>query len=288
MRINQWIAHNTHYSRREADNLIKEGKVKINHKIAELSDKIPDSRDFGKIKKSVKNATDSKDSKDSRILRIFINGKEIKPKDSTKYSVVAYHKPKGEIVSKVDDRGRKTIYESLGKFSHFLPVGRLDFASSGLLLLSDSPKVIKALMESKLERIYNLKVSGKITQKIIDSAFLGMSVEDARAGGHKNSKIISMDFAPFGLFEVISENEKYTKIKVGISEGKNRELRRFFAYFGLEVLELKRVSYGFISLNALPVGKSRFLNKSEYNKLHDFLGDNLKTKVKNASRNKRK
>ena len=63
----------------------------------------------------------------------------------------------------------------------------------------------------------------------------------------------------------------YSKLKVCITEGKNRELRRFFAHFGREVLDLKRISYGFASLNALPCGKSRFFNKDEYKALHQFM-----------------
>ena len=63
----------------------------------------------------------------------------------------------------------------------------------------------------------------------------------------------------------------YSKLKVCINEGKNRELRRFFAHFRREVLDLKRVSYGFASLNALPCGKSRFFNKEEYKQLHQFM-----------------
>ena len=252
MRINQFLSHNTKFSRREADNLIKEGRVKIGRKVALLSDKVAESD------------------------RIFIDSREVKAQ--SQYTLIAYHKPKGELVSKSDSRGRRVIYDSLdAKYRHFVPVGRLDFATSGLLILSDSVKIATALSQSKLTRIYNIKVDGKITPQILDSAQNGLSLADARAGGHKNSKIVAMDFAPFEFFEIVREGKNWTKIKVGINEGQNRELRRFFAHFGLNVLDLCRVSFGFVSLNALPSGKCRFLDKKEYKKVREFLKENAIT-----------
>lgn len=259
MRINQWISHNTNFSRREADCLIKDSKVTIERKIALLSDKVTKER-------------------------VFINGKEIKPKDENKYTIVVYNKPKGELVSRIDDRGRKIIYDTLeSKFKHFIPIGRLDFASCGLLLLTDSPKICEILMKSNLTRVYNIKLNKAIQANIIKAMQEGITLEDARAGGHKNSKITSMSFKAFDFFEIIKETKDYTKIKIGISEGKNRELRRFFAFFGIDILDLKRVSYGFVSLDSLPSGKSRYLSRKDYNKLHNF----LKKEALNVNRNKR-
>lgn len=237
MRINQWISHNTKYSRREADILIKDGRVKIDNKVATLNDKV--------IK-----------------AKVSIDKKIIKPLDKSKYTVIVYNKPKGELVSKNDNRDRKTIYNNLdAKFSHFISVGRLDYSSEGLLVLSDSPAVVTALMESNLIRVYNIKIDSKINNKIIDAMQNGLILDNAQAGGHKLSKIQSMEFLPFEFCEIIKESKGYSKIKVGISEGKNRELRRFFAHFKINVLDLKRVSYGFINLNALPTGKSRYLTR---------------------------
>ena len=256
MRINQFLSHNTKFSRREADDLIKQGKVKIGRRIALLSDKVAESD------------------------KVFIDSREVKVQNQ--YTLIAYHKPKGELVSKSDTRGRRLIYDNLeAKYRHFVPVGRLDFASSGILILSDSVKIATALAQSKLTRIYNVKVDGKITQNILDSAINGLSVADARAGGHKNSKIMAMDFAPFEFFEIVKESKSGTKIKVGINEGQNRELRRFFAHFGLTVLDLCRVSFGFVSLNALPSGKCRYFDKKEYKKLREFLALDSANVVKN-------
>lgn len=247
MRLNQYIAHHSKFSRREADQLIKEGKVSINKEII---------KDFSY---QVKNYT-----------KVYVNGKCLREKEE--YTVIVYNKPKGELVSKRDDRGRRVIYESLPKrFKDFIPIGRLDFASEGLLLLTDSVKVATKLMESKLERVYLLKLSGEIKEEVFEAMENGLSLQDARLGGHQKSKIKAMEFSPFMGYWVSKNTAKLSKIKVAINEGKNRELRRFFAHFNLKVLDLKRVAYGFVSLNNLPTQKVRFLERGEYNKLHKFL-----------------
>lgn len=248
MRLNQYISHNSKYSRREADRLILEGRVNIEKKKATFASVLQEGE------------------------RVFIDGKFLKPKSEESYTLLIYHKPKGELVSKKDDKGRKTIYHSLSsQYSHFVPVGRLDYASEGLLILTDSKKVATKLMESKLERVYLLKLDGSITQEMIGAMQEGLVLEDAREGGHQKSDITSMEFSPFVDFAIIKNSRNYSKLKVCINEGKNRELRRFFAHFKREVLDLKRVSYGFASLNALPCGKSRFFSKEEYKQLHQFM-----------------
>ncbi len=246
VRLNKFLSHNTKYSRREADELIKNGHVKIKGKVVtDLSTR---------VKKGDK---------------VFLRGRFVHRKNE--FTVLVYNKQKGELVTKKDDRGRKTIFDNLSKrYHHFLPVGRLDFASEGLLLLTDSPKVATALMESNLERVYYLKIKGTLTPAMEEAMKNGLYAEDATAGAHDKSEITSMEFAPFLWYKVQKESGGYTKLKVAISEGKNRELRRFFAYFGSEVVDLKRVEFGGISLDIAP-GKKRFLTKSEYHSLHTFL-----------------
>ena len=247
MRLNKMISHNTHYSRREADELIKQGHVKVDGKPVE---------DMG-MQVSFKN-------------KIEINGKLLFEKHG--YSVIVYHKQKGELVSKKDDRERKTIYDTLpSKFGHYLSVGRLDFASEGLLLLSDSPEVVSALMHSDLERVYYVKINGLVTQAMEKAMQEGLSLEDARKGGHAKSEIHSMDFAPFLSYRIIKNSPTFSTLKVMINEGKNRELRRFFGYFDVDVVDLKRVSYGKIDLGMLKPGKCRYFNASKYSALKDYL-----------------
>ncbi|WP_297193367.1 pseudouridine synthase [uncultured Campylobacter sp.] len=246
MRINKYISHNSKYSRREADELIKSGFVKINKQIASLNNT---------VKKNDK---------------VSIKGKLINEKKI--FTVIVYNKAKGELVSKKDDRGRKTIYDSLPRhFSSFLPVGRLDYASEGLLLLSDSVKVVSALMNSDLERKYYLKIRGIVNEKVIEAMQNGLEIVNSKKGAHAKTKISSMKISPFLEYEILGSSGGYTKLKVLINEGKNRELRRFFAFFDLEVVDLKRVSFGVVDLGMLASGKYRFLSKSEYEKLRDFL-----------------
>ena len=249
MRINKYIAHNTKYSRREADKLIEEGRVNIN--------RIP-IKDFNyQVQKGD---------------RVFVNGKEIKPKGEYELTMIVFNKPKGSLVTKKDDRGRTTIYHLLpGKFRHFTPIGRLDFASEGLLLLTDNIKVATKLMESKLPRVYNIKIDKMVTQEMLEAMKNGLTIKDTLAGAHEKSKIKSMSFAPFLGYMVRGVSGKYTKLRVMINEGKNRELRRFFAHFNANVVELKRVAFGNIELNNLPTGKTRYLTTKEYEWLHKFL-----------------
>ncbi len=247
MRLNKYISHNTRYSRREADKLIEEGEVTLHKKML---------KDFSyEVKQD-----------DS----IHVKGKIVK--ESRELTIIVYNKPKGVLVTKKDDRGRATIYHKLaGKFRHFIPVGRLDYASEGLLLLTDTIEVATALMESSLDRTYNLKLDKPITPEMTTAMREGLHLEDARAGAHEKSKIYSMDFAPFAHFEVRVEGKSFSKIRVTITEGKNRELRRFFGHFGAKVLDLKRVAFGGIELNNLPTNKTRFFTRREYDDVHKFM-----------------
>lgn len=249
MRLNKFIAHNSKYSRREADALIEEGEVSINRQTM---------RDFS--------------YKVEREDRVFVKGQEVKPKARFELTMIAYNKPKGALVTKKDDRGRTTIYHLLsGKFRHFTPVGRLDYASEGLLLLTDNVEVATLLMESKLPRVYNIKIDKMVTPQMEQAMQEGMELEDASAGAHERSGQKSMTFAPFLGYTVRGVTGKYTKLRVAIAEGQNRELRRFFAHFEANVVDLKRVAYGFIELNNLPENKTRFLSTKEYEELHKFI-----------------
>ncbi len=251
MRINKYISHNTKYSRREADELIKKGLVKLNTQVVtDLSTQVNEEEDKVKIK-------------DKLIFK------------KTKFSMIVYNKQKGELVSKKDDRGRKTIYDSLPKkFAHYLSVGRLDFASEGLLLLTDAPAIATALMTSDMERMYYLKIKGSVSDAMIKAMQEGLMAADASKGGHEKSKITSMEFKPFLAYKIMQSSGGYTKLKVIINEGKNRELRRFFGYFDTEVVDLKRVSFGRMSLDTLRPGKFRYLENNEYEDLRDFLKQN--------------
>lgn len=249
MRINKFISHNTGFSRREADELIKDGKVSINGRTIS---------DFVEVKDDDK---------------VRINGHLLKLK--TDFTMILYNKQKGELVTKKDDRGRKTIYDTLPDgFKRFVSIGRLDFTSEGLLLLTDAPAIATALMTSDIERMYYLKVKGEVGDEVINAMREGLYAADATKGAHAKTDIKSMEFKPFLAYSVLGSSGGYTKLKVIINEGKNRELRRFFGYFDLEVVDLKRVSFGRVDLGMLKPGKWRYLTNSEYDDLRDFLKEN--------------
>ncbi len=260
MRLNKFIAHYSTYSRREADETIRLGFVKLN----------------GEVQKDP--AVDVNEEFDE----VRLKGKLIEA--NALLTVVVYNKKKGELVTKKDPKGRKTIYDTLPfKHRHLMPVGRLDFASEGLLLLTDNSEAATLLMNSKVPRLYKIKIQGKVTAAMQTAMKEGLHADDATKGAHELSKIKSMTFAPFAGYDIIKNQESYSILKVSITEGQNRELRRFFGYFDCEVLDLKRISFGAISLDALPDGKSRYLSRKEYTDLKEFMKE-LKIDAKNPKK----
>ncbi len=248
MRLNKFIAHYSTYSRREADKAIQDGYVFVD---GELQD-------------------NPATQVDERHVKVVVSGKKVMPSDQ--FTVIVYNKPKGELVTKNDPRGRRIIYDSLdNKYKHFIPVGRLDYATEGLLLLTDASRVANLLMTSSLERVYKVKIKGPVTDAMEMAMKQGLDLDDASAGGHELSNVTSMHFSPFFAYQIIKNKGDYSVLKIAIGEGHNREVRRFFAHFDAEVVDLKRLSFGGIELNNLPTGKTRFLDRSEYVHLREFL-----------------
>ena len=253
MRLNKYISHHSTYSRREADRAIQEGYVRVNGEV------------------QTNPATQVDEGRDE----VYVSGKKVGTDEMM--TVIVYNKPRGELVTKSDPQGRRIIYDTLDKkYKHFIPVGRLDYATEGLLLLTDSPKVASVLMHSKLERIYRVKIKGAVTEAMETAMQEGLHLDDASAGGHAQSALESMTFAPFYAYQVQKNRHDYSILKIVIGEGKNREVRRFFAHFGAEVADLKRLAYGGIELNNLPTGKTRFLSRSEYASLRAFIKEEEK------------
>jgi 23S rRNA pseudouridine2605 synthase len=258
IRLNKFISHNSRYSRREADQLILDGEVSIENKVV---------TNMG-----------TKVTKDAIIK---VKGRTVRVDNTRASTVIVYNKQKGEIVSKNDPQGRKTIFDTLSKkYSHFLPIGRLDYASEGVLLLSDDVNIVNELMHSKLVRVYKIKIAGSVSTSMETYMKNGLTLDDARAGAFEGTKITSMHFEPFEAYDIISNQTNFSKLKVAISEGKNRELRRFFAHFETPIVDLKRVDFGGITLNNLPSGKTRFLERKEYQNLRDYLKAMKKNKEK--------
>ncbi len=126
-------------------------------------------------------------------------------------------------------------------------------------------------MRSNLERVYNIKIDKPLSPAMVKAMEEGLILDDAREGGHSESSIKSMEFKPFVNYKLRGDGGRYTKLQVTISEGKNRELRRFFGHFGAKILDLKRVGFGGIFLNNLPTNKTRYFTRREYQDLKSFI-----------------
>ena len=210
-------------SRRDAEKLVQDGKVKIN----------------GIECKELYYLVSYSDT-------ISVNGKEIVNKP-IKTQIYVMNKPAGYVTTNSDPQGRKTIFELIpSKFGRLMSVGRLDFNTEGLLLLTNNGELAR-LMEmpaTQLKRIYFARVVGEMTkekEKQLADLRKGIDIE-----GEHYGKII-VEKQP-------SEGKSYTVLKIVIFEGKNNEIRRVMWHLGLRVVKLTRVQYGDFRLNGIPSG----------------------------------
>jgi len=177
--------------------------------------------------------------------------------------LLALHKPKGYIVTRSDDLGRKTVYDLLPDWAYddgWMPIGRLDLDSKGLLLFTTDGQISNTLTKpGSCMKVYEIWVRGHVTDEHINQALKGVESK------HGLLKALAV--------EKIGTGGAKTKLKIVIDEGKNRHIRRLFGAmkdpkFGtpLKVLELKRISIGSFELD-IPSGKWRYLTSQEVQKL---------------------
>jgi 23S rRNA pseudouridine2605 synthase len=180
------------------------------------------------------------------------------PTDNSK-KLFALHKPKGYVVTRSDERGRKTVYDLLPDWAFddgWMPIGRLDLESKGLLLFTRDGQIGNALTKpGGCVKVYQIWVRGHVTDEHIAEAKKGVESK------HGLLKAL--------VVEKLSMGGAKTKLKIVIDEGKNRHIRRLFGAlkdpkFGtpLKVLELKRVSIGSFGLD-IESSKWRYLSKEE-------------------------
>lgn len=221
-------------SRRELERLIAEGQIQLNERPAQLGDRARpgDRLRWGR--------------------RLFEVRESAEAKVPTR--VIAYYKPEGELVTRKDPEGRKTVFGSLPhpRSGRWVAVGRLDINSAGLLLLTTDGELANGLMHPSMqvEREYAVRVLGQVTEGMLRKLSEGVELEDGTA-----------------RFEAISEaggsgaNRWY---HVVLAEGRNREVRRMWEAVGAKVNRLIRVRYGPIVLGAYPrMGQWRELDKTE-------------------------
>ena len=228
MRINKFLATCGVASRRKCEELIKNGKVKVNGKIVyDLSTQVNEKKD-----------------------KVLVDEQQVS--FANKYVYIKLHKPKGYICSASDEKGRKTIYELIeGVSKRLFSVGRLDYNTEGLLLLTNDGDLANKLMHpsNEVEKEYIVVVEGEMKES--ECAIL-------RAGVIENGKRM-----PKAKVEVLKYENKLTRLSVKIDEGQNRQIRRMFECIGKTITLLKRVSIGEIKLGGLARGKFKPLTYEE-------------------------
>jgi len=223
-KLQKVLARAGHGSRRELESLIRAGRVSVNGKVAALGERLDDQ---------------------NAVVRIDGHVVSVKAQDEVVCRVLAYYKPEGELCTRHDPEGRRTVFDRLPKIrgSRWVSVGRLDANTSGLLLFTTDGELANRLMHPsrQVEREYLVRVFGEVTEEKIRNLVKGVELEDGMA-----------------RFEDIvyagGEGMNHT-FYVVINEGRNREVRRLWESQETTVSRLKRVRYGEIFLEkALPRG----------------------------------
>ncbi len=184
--------------------------------------------------------------------RIEIDGRRA---DRKERMVLLLHKTRGTITTRSDERGRPTVFdllpEELSRFGNLHSVGRLDQATTGLLLLTNDTRLSSWLTdpENEIPRVYRVTARGEITAEHVARMLAGVSSE---VGMLKASHV-----------EMLKASGRESHLRITLHEGKNREIRRLLEAVGSEVTDLKRISYGGLELGALKPGECRVVEERE-------------------------
>ena len=231
-RVQKVIANRGYTSRRNAEKLIEEGKVKVNGNIVKLGDKI--------------NEND----------KIEIEGKEICTNDNKVYYLL--NKPRGVISSVKDDKGRKTVVDLINANERIYPIGRLDYDTTGLIILTNDGNLSNHLThpKNKVIKTYLAKCKGVINKEQINKLKNGIYID--------NRKVDIIDFK----VKKIDIQKNITFISISIIEGRNHIVKRIFESIGLLVDKLTRTNYDFLTIGNLKSGEYRRLSIKEVKKLY--------------------
>lgn len=188
-----------------------------------------------------------------------IDGKIIGKKNKITYIL---NKPKNVISSVTDDRGRSTAVDLIDTSERVYPIGRLDYDSSGLLLLSNDGELTNMIIHPRFHvpKIYEVTITGQIDADTIIKMEKGIPVDDYVS-------------APC-IIEKLKDNKKTSLLKMTIYEGHNRQIRKMFASVGSKVIKLHRIAEANISLGNLRSGEYRQLKPFEVKKLKEYLNGN--------------
>lgn len=233
IRINKFLAELGVGSRRAIDKMIEEKRIKVNGVLAESGIKV--------------DKTD----------KIFVNGKLLEFEKKKKVYFML-NKPKRVLSTAKDERGRKTVVDLIDTKERIFPIGRLDYDTEGLLLLTNDGEIFNKVIHPRTEvyKTYLVEARGNINMTTLNKLKRGVMLDDKMTLPAK-AKILLAD-------------ERHTELHFAIKEGRNRQVRRMFELVGHPVINLKRIMLGELNLDGLEVGEYRPLTKKEINYLYSL------------------
>ena len=227
MRLQKYLADAGIASRRKCEQLIEEGRVKLNGAVAEIGMNVND----GDV--------------------VTLDGKRVRA--SNERVMIAFYKPKNVICSNAEEEDRKKVTDFFKELPYRLyTVGRLDYDSEGLILVTNDGDAANRLMHPRygLSKTYNVLCSGRFTDAEIHALASGVMLEDGMT-------------APARVKLLRETDNGNTELSITIHEGRNRQVRRMVAAVGHDTLRLVRVSIGKLTISGLKSGQWRFLSREE-------------------------
>ena len=230
IRLQKYLANNGIASRRKCEELIIQGRVKVNGEVVtELGTKINPDKDI-----------------------IEYNGKTIK-NTNTEHTYILLNKPIDYVTTVKDQFNRNTVLDLVKTNKRLVPVGRLDMYTSGAIILTDDGDFVYKITHPKHEipKTYNVTVVGKVTGEEIEQLKNGVDIGDF-VTSKAEVKILKID-----------EQKNISRLQITIHEGKNRQIRRMCEAIGKKVISLHRSKIGNLTVKGLPLGTWRYLTKKE-------------------------
>lgn len=233
IRLQKYLADCGIASRRKSEELIKQGQVKVNGKtITELGTKVIPNKDI-----------------------VEYNGKKIELKK--KYVYILLNKPIGYVTTVKDQFNRDSVLDLVKTNKRLVPVGRLDMYTSGALILTNDGDFVYKVTHPKheIEKTYTVTIIGIVKKEEVEKLKKGVEIEDYITKPAK-VKILKID-----------EEKNQSRLEITIHEGKNRQVRKMCEAIGHKVLALHRSKIAGIDVKDIPLGKWRYLNSKEVNKI---------------------